>query len=208
MFCPSCGAEDRQSTQFCRACGTDLRVVRTSLERPDAISASAASAREEIGRAIAEKIREMEGSRDLKRVAEDVLPQIEKFLESPGERRLRLRQAGVITAATGLGVGLGALLLSSALFNHELIQLTVLFVAFGIITFLVGLGLMVTNDRRFGGQRGEASDRSEAQRQGLLDEKLPPQLRAGEVERTPTTSNLMNAAPSVTEHTTHHLKSQ
>ncbi|HEX7530127.1 MAG TPA: hypothetical protein VF333_03205, partial [Pyrinomonadaceae bacterium] len=69
-------------SQYCRACGTDLRPVRTTLERPDSITAVAVSAREEIGRAVADKIREVEDSRDLKRVAEDVLPQIEKFLES------------------------------------------------------------------------------------------------------------------------------
>jgi hypothetical protein len=56
------------------------------LERPDSITASAVSAREQISQAMAEKIRQMEPD-DLKRVAEDVLPQIEKFLESPEEKR-------------------------------------------------------------------------------------------------------------------------
>src|SRR2546425_6524742 len=50
MFCPSCGSEERQASQYCRACGTDLRPVRVSIERPDSITASAVSAREEIGR--------------------------------------------------------------------------------------------------------------------------------------------------------------
>ena len=96
MFCPSCGSNEQMS-QYCRACGTDLRPVRTTLERPDSITASAVSAREEIGRAVADKIREVEDSRDLKRVAEDVLPQIEKFLESYEEKRLRRIRAGVIS---------------------------------------------------------------------------------------------------------------
>ena len=65
MFCPNCASEERQATQFCRACGTDLRAVRISLERPDSITASAVTAREEIGRAIAQKIRELETARDL-----------------------------------------------------------------------------------------------------------------------------------------------
>src|SRR6266568_7581929 len=103
MFCPSCGSEERQASQYCRACGTDLRPVRVSIERPDSITASAVSAREEIGRAVAEKIREVEDSRDLKRVAEDVLPQIEKFLESYEEKRLRRVRAGVVVAASGFG---------------------------------------------------------------------------------------------------------
>src|SRR5260370_40968032 len=89
MFCPSCGSEERQASQFCRACGSDLRAVRVSLERPDSITASAITARQEIGRAIAEKNREGEDAYELKKVAENVLPQIEKILESHEEKRLR-----------------------------------------------------------------------------------------------------------------------
>jgi len=58
MFCPECGIEERHSNQFCRACGSDLRRVRSAVESPDTITASAVSARDEIGRAIAAKIRE------------------------------------------------------------------------------------------------------------------------------------------------------
>src|SRR5258708_14797657 len=115
MFCPSCGSEERQATQFCRACGTDLRQVRVSLEQPDSVTAIAVSAREEIGRAVAEKIREVEDADDLKRVAEDLLPQIEKFLESYEEKRLRRIRAGVIVAASGLGTGILGLIISAAL---------------------------------------------------------------------------------------------
>src|SRR5881296_1811010 len=113
MFCPSCGSEERQASQYCRACGTDLRPVRVSLERPDSITASAVSAREEIGRAVAEKIREVEDAHELKKVAEDVLPQIEKFLESPEEKRLRRVRAGVVTAAAGLGGAIFMVLMSA-----------------------------------------------------------------------------------------------
>src|SRR6202165_1320831 len=112
MFCPSCGSEERQASQFCRACGTDLRVVRVSLERPDSITASAVSAREDIGRAVAAKIREVEDAGELKQVAEDVLPQIEKFLESYEEKRLRRLRIGVITAASGLGAAILGLVMS------------------------------------------------------------------------------------------------
>src|SRR5207249_8758069 len=103
MFCPGCGSEERQATQFCRACGTDLRAVRVSLERPDSITASAVSAREDIGRAVAERIREVEDAHELKKVAEDVLPQIEKFLESHEEKRLRRMRAGVVVSSIGGG---------------------------------------------------------------------------------------------------------
>src|SRR6202171_1502752 len=102
-------------SQYCRACGTDLRPVRTTLESPDSITASAVSAREEIGRAVADKIREVEDARDLKRVAEDVLPQIEKFLESYEEKRLRRVRAGIIVAASGFGTGMLGLTMSLVL---------------------------------------------------------------------------------------------
>src|SRR6266480_4146057 len=108
MYCPTCGSEERQISQYCRACGTDLRVVRRGLERPDTITASAVSAREQISQVMAEKIRELEDADDLRRGAEDVLPQIETFLESPEEQRLRRVRAGIVTAAIGLG---GALLI-------------------------------------------------------------------------------------------------
>src|SRR6266550_9325598 len=119
MFCPSCGSEERQASQYCRACGTDLRPVRVSLERPDSVTASAVSARADIGRAVADRIREVEDTYELKKVAEDVLPQIEKFLESPEEKKLRRVRAGVVVAASGLG---GALLIFLMSLNaHDLI---------------------------------------------------------------------------------------
>jgi hypothetical protein len=54
---------------------------------------------------MAAKIREVDDSH-LHRIAEDVLPQIEKFLESPEEKRLRRMRVCVITAASGLGITL------------------------------------------------------------------------------------------------------
>src|SRR6476659_9577468 len=134
MYCPSCGSEERQLSQFCRACGTDLRLVRTTLESPDAITASAVSAREQISQAFADRIRELDSGKELEHVAEDVLPQLEKFLESPEERRLRRIRGGVITATVGLGLTIVTLIM--ALADPDFF----LFVTPGLITFLVGLG--------------------------------------------------------------------
>src|SRR5260221_1979656 len=103
MFCPSWGPEERRGSQYCRAWGTDLRPVRISLERPDSVTASAVSARSDIGRAVADRIREVEDAHELKKVAEDVLPQIEKFLESYEEKRLRRMRAGVVVSSIGVG---------------------------------------------------------------------------------------------------------
>jgi hypothetical protein len=209
MFCPSCGSEERQATQFCRACGTDLRAVRTSLERPDSITASAVSAREEIGRAVAQKIREVEDARELKKVADHVLPQIAKFLESPEEKRLRRMRAGVVTAAAGLGTTIAGLVLASVIYCSVGQTLTVGAASLGLLMFLVGLGLVI-NAIRFTAPRKAIEDNSsDALAQSLLDEGYSaPQIRNDSQSsiRVQTTSNLAQPG-SVTDHTTLHLKS-
>ena len=201
MYCPSCGSEERQLSQFCRACGTDLRIVRNSLENPDAITQSAVSAREHIGMAVADKIRQMSSAKDLEKVAEDILPPFEKFLESPEEKRLRRIRAGVITAAIGLGATIVTTLIAIDRGDAFLIMPS-------FITFLVGLGIVI-NGMMFTVPRkklpGNADD---ALSQKMLDSRVNrPAYEA------PAPANLTNElAPasksqvtSITEHTTHHL---
>jgi len=201
MFCPSCGSEERQASQYCRACGTDLRPVRVSLERPDSVTASAVSAREEIGRAVAQKIREVEDARELKKVAEDVLPQIEKFLESPEEKRLRRMRAGVILSSIGLGATILMALMTLVAQSAD-IQGFLGGMGLGIVTFFIGLGFLL--NAFFFTRPGQAiTDHSaDARSQTALDSVYAPaQLRSQ------TTSNLAQPVASVTEHTTLHLKS-
>jgi len=211
MFCPSCGSEERQATQFCRACGTDLRAVRVTLEQPDSITASAVSAREEIGRAMADKIREVEDTRDLKRVAEDVLPQIEKFLESYEEKRLRRVRAGVIVASSGFGTAILGLVMGAVLRGPDA-ESALILIGLGAVAFAIGLAF-VLNGLLFTRPRKGLEDHSpDARAQNLLDAGYAsPQLRSGGEGqpsfRSQTTSNLSNSqGASVTEHTTHHLK--
>ena len=179
-----------------------MRGVRLSLERPDSITASAVSAREQISQAMAEKIRQMEPD-DLKRVAEDVLPQIEKFLESPEEKRLRRVRAGVVTAATGIGAALLIFLLSVG--AHDLIP----FISLGVITFLIGLG-MIINGLAFTIPRKALLDRTaEAKAQKELEMRngsYTSPTAAPLAAQSQTTNDLMGSRPSVTEHTTHQLK--
>ena len=203
MYCPSCGSEERQLSQFCRACGTDLRIVRNSLENPDAITQSAISAREHIGMAVADKIRQMKSAKDLERVAEDVLPQFEKFLESPEERRLRRIRAGVITAAIGLGASFIFLIL--AMDKLELIPVITPF----FVTFLVGIGVIINGLLFTVPRKRLPGDVHDAMEQSLLDASL----NRGALYEAPAAPNLTNElAPSVrpqpvsvAEHTTHHL---
>jgi hypothetical protein len=137
MYCPTCGAEERQPIQFCRTCGTNLRAVQTAIQPADAITASAISAREEIGRAIAMRISSLERAKDLSKVAEEVLPEVEKFLESPAERRLRRLRAGVMMTAIGIGATLFLLMLSAFSDGHDVPW------AVGFVPFFIGLAMIV-----------------------------------------------------------------
>jgi hypothetical protein len=202
MYCPSCGSDERQPSQFCRACGTDLRVVRTSLERPDAITASAVSAREHIGLAIADQIRQMRTGKDLEHIAEDVLPSFEKFLESPEERRLRRLRAGVITSVIGFAVAFVSLLVA--------INTGDFFLALpGFITFMIGLGIIL-NGLLFTVPRKELpGGTSDALAQKVLDSvhsrtRYEPPVAGSLTNEVGPGTNPQLA--SVTEHTTHHLK--
>jgi hypothetical protein len=170
------------------------------------ITASAVSAREQISRVMAEKIRQMESAEDLKKVAEDILPEIEMFLESPEERRLRRVRAGVVTAAVGVGGALLIFLMS--LGAHDLIP----FISLGVITFLIGLGLII-NGLAFTIPRKTLADRSDdAQSQRELDAKTQTangtnQLSPGSQSTNdlPSPDSRLAGRPSVTEHTTHQL---
>lgn len=186
-------------SQYCRACGTDLRAVRAGLERPDAITNSAATAREEIGRAIASQIRELKTGRDLERVAEDVLPKIEKFLEAPEEKRLRRMREGVITTAVGLGAMLMFLLIAIVTRHEELLIAS----AAATVLFLIGLGIII-NGTMLTVQKKQISDRKlEAAMQSELD-KLPGGATADMRELPPPS----NPPQSVIEHTTHRLSNE
>jgi len=196
MFCPSCGSEERQVSQYCRACGVDLRAVRITLEQPDPITASAVSARDEIGRAIADRIRDLETGRDLAKVAEDVLPQIEKFLESPHQRRLRGIREGIVMSAIGLGATLFFFLMS-------LDQKDVVFLmGLGVTAFLIGLGIIL-NALLFTVPKQFVPGHSLVNRQRGSIDAAPERVILERNELS--TAEPLSPPPSVTEQTTHHL---
>lgn len=206
MYCPSCGSEERQLSQFCRACGTDLRIVRNSLENPDAVTQSAVSAREHIGMAVADKIRQMSTAKELERVAEDVLPHFEKFLESPEEKRLRRIRSGIVTSAIGLGASI--ILLVMAIDKSEILP----YITPALITFLVGVGVIVNGLVFTVPRKSLPGDAYDALSQKVLDSganmnRIPYEAPAA--ASLPAAANLTNelapSQPSITEHTTHHL---
>jgi hypothetical protein len=193
MFCPSCGLGEKQLNQFCRACGADLRSVRLVLESPDNVTASAVSARDEIGRAIAAKIRETQSIDELSQVTEDVLPEIEKFLESPGEKRLRRTRTGVVTASVGLGATLLLFLIS--LQDKEAYFLP----AAGLVVFFIGLGIIINGLLFTIPPKSVADNSLDARSQRELDVANP---QADEL----VLSASNDVFSSVTENTTQQLK--
>jgi hypothetical protein len=208
MYCPSCGSEERQKSQFCRACGTDLRIVRNSLENPDAVTQSAISAREHIGMAVADKIRQLNSAKELEHVAEDVLPHFEKFLESPEEKRLRRIRAGIVTAAIGLGASIIGLIM--ALDKPDIFP----YVTPALITFLVGIGVIINGLLFTLPQKSLPGDAYDALSQTVLDSnanvnRLPYEAPAAANLPPSTLTNELTPAQrsqsSITEHTTHHL---
>lgn len=198
MFCPGCGLEEIQSNQFCRACGTDLRPVRYALEAPDNITASAVSARDEIGRAVAAKIREASLS-ELPDVAEDVLPEIEKFLESPEEKKLRRVRAGIVVSFIGVGATIAFAAAAILMKDNGIFMVA----GAGLVCFFIGLGLVV-NGLFLTVPRKSLSDRSgEGASQRELDARLPGlDVKTNDLA-LPEPANLFS---SVTENTTRHLE--
>ncbi len=151
--------------------------------------------------AVADKIRQMKTAKELEKVAEDILPPFEKFLESPEEKRLRRIRAGVITAAIGLGATIVTFLM--AMDKIDVFP----FITPPLITFLVGLG-MIINGMLFTVPRKKLpGDAYDALSQKALDSGVnrPPY----EVAPTNLTNELAPATKaqvsSITEHTTHHL---
>lgn len=177
--------------------------MRNSLENPDAVTQSAISAREHIGMAVADKIRQMSSAKELELVAEDVLPHFEKFLESPEEKRLRRIRAGIITAAIGLGATIVTLLIAFDKIDFFP------FVTPPLITFLVGIGVIVNGLVFTVSRKQLPGDAYDALSQKVLDSgvnRIPYEApAAGQLTNELPTAPRLQAA-SITEHTTHHLK--
>jgi len=174
--------------------------VRAGLERPDTIASAAVNARLEVGRAIADKIREIEGDDDLKHVVEDVLPKIEKFLESPEEKRLRRMRAGIITSAVGVGAILMFFLI--ALFTRQ--EEVLVAMGAGVVAFIIGVGILINGKSLSVPNKQEATERApETASQNVLD-RLTAGARNGQKELRASA----NQPLSVVEHTTHKLSNE
>jgi hypothetical protein len=136
MYCPNCGSEEREATPFCRNCGRDMRPVRTAVAAPNL---AGSTAREEIGRAFAARIRDIRDADEMSTFAEEVLPEIEKFLETPWEKRMRRLRTGMILTFIGVGVAIGMSLAAALSHENDMFFLA----ALGIVTAFLGLGFIL-----------------------------------------------------------------
>jgi len=193
MFCPNCGFEEEGRIKFCRKCGIELNTLRVALERPDVLS-GARAAREEIAREVAARIAELKGSRDFTRMVEHVLPQVEKFLETPEEKRLRHLRDGMITACSGVGI----IILSIALLvvTHTAAAGLIPGAA-GALVVMVGLGMMLAGAfftvPRKSATRLPVPSRPDADARRLDTDPvgLPPNPLAGPPSVTEETTDLL-----------------
>ena len=197
MFCPSCGTQEREPYQFCRACGGDLRSLRAGMMVASGPVDSAVTAREEIGRAVAAKIRDLKSAKELSKVVEEVLPEVEKFLEMPEERRLRRLRAGLVMQA--IGIGAAAFFVLFSMQSEDMLPMSGL----GIVMFLIGLATFL-NGRYL--TVPNTSNRLEEERMRLRDALDQPRLDAGRLIRE--SDVYLDPPPSVVEHTTRELRGE
>lgn len=149
--------------------------------------------------AVADKIRQMKSAKDLEKVAEDVLPQFEKFLESPEEKRLRRIRVGVITSAVGMALIIVFLVILRRVEAFP-------FMTGAFVTFLIGMGTILNGLLFTVPRKRLPGDAADALSQNLLDSGLNRSLYEAPPARSLTNELTPTAQPaSVTEHTTHHL---
>jgi hypothetical protein len=161
------------------------------------VTDAAANARAEIGRAIADKIREMKQPGELAEMAEDILPKIEEFLETPEERRLQRMRSAVITSAIGLGVMISFILVALAANDPGLL----IPAGGGLVTFFISIA-MILNAKLFTVPKNQITDRApDAALQKALD-----RASLGAAGAPKELSPAQKQPPSVIEHTTHRLQ--
>jgi hypothetical protein len=191
MICPRCASEQRDELKFCKSCGANLEAVRYVLDN-----------------------REIPAGFDWSKtwVADMFLSQAEqkrrkRQLElqsgiTPEEKRRTEIKAGVITAATGLGVALllyflmqGIILSGRAAGSEEI--LSRLWIA-GVIPLFVGLALII-NGVFVSRKQGDRTEGWDSDSISLASSPTRRTLGVGDIDQAGP------ATFSVTEGTTKHL---
>jgi hypothetical protein len=124
------------------------------------------------------------------------LPEVEKFLESPAEKRLRRMRIGMIMSSIGFGTALGITLVSLAMKDDDVIFLA----AMGVVAFFIGIGFILNGVFLTVPRTGLPDKSSDAASQRKLDSG---RAQTNDLVLPEADSSLFS---SVTEHTTRHLK--
>lgn len=197
MTCPHCGQDNQQPTRFCRKCGANLeqgpgqsaRVATSDTQQP-----AKPGSREDLARVLVERIQnevrqpkpfnlwESVFGEDRSEEIEGLVSALNKFLESPEEKRLRRIRAGVVTASIGIGFCFFAGIFFDAVANTITAPAASSIVraifALGLIPFSIGLGLTING--LFFTRTRVASAEYETMRQGLDDvRRLGAQVGTG-----------------------------
>jgi hypothetical protein len=195
MFCPKCGSTQNDDLKFCKACGSNLGVVREALSTGQAPSKFDWS-----NTWVAEMFQSSEQAirkeKELERL-KGITPEV--------KRRNEIK-AGVIVSSVGLGVMVflyflmqGIILAGDIKPGDEFI-LSRIWIA-GLIPFLIGIALIINGafiSKMFAGNENRVAEteRQTTQLRGVGDNTyLPPA----------DTNDLFPAGFSVTDETTQHL---
>jgi hypothetical protein len=190
MICPRCASEQSDELKFCKACGANLEAVRYVLDNRE-IPAGFDWSKTWVADMFLSQAEQKRRKRQI-----EILSGI-----TPEEKRQTEIKAGVITAATGLGVAFllyflmqGIILSGRAAGSEEI--LSRLWIA-GVIPIFVGIALIIN---------GVFVSRKGDRRESLLTD--PNSLAAQPDRRTLSVGEIDQTGPatfSVTEGTTKHL---
>jgi hypothetical protein len=189
-FCPKCGLDNQPDRNFCRGCGTNLRLVKQALEPgptadvPNGMTQTTQYAIDTVLRKISEL--QLDDASDL----EEVVEQVGKLTESDELRKVRYARNGIVTVAIIAGAlcffGL-AFLSGRDAPTVMLFALVSIFLAIVVPLLLYMLYQLTRPLRR--------------------SETPPRELPAAPIQQPPATPpQVSHRAPrSVTEHTTQQL---
>ncbi|HKQ74202.1 MAG TPA: hypothetical protein VJ810_10920 [Blastocatellia bacterium] len=192
--CPACGADIHQPTLYCRRCGADIRAVQMALDKPDITTGAAG--RDEVLRAIADKVREMKTDEAFNDSGKEILSEVEKLLQSPEEKRLKQIRDGIGYLSIGLGIALYYLLREVFLNEGSLV------LGAAIVALMVGLAHIINGV--FFSIAGDQRKRNLAELRAGANEPIAPNDQRTTQKSLADLSD--QASPSVTEGTTRELQ--
>lgn len=201
MFCPQCGANQKEELKFCNLCGANLHAVRqvvATRETDDKFDWSKTWVAE-MFLSEAERKRRLQEQKTVEHQLESqrgITPEVKRYNEI---------KAGIITASVGLGAAIflfffmRGIILSGQTAPHDEEILGRIWIA-GVVPFLIGIALII-NGMFVSKKIVEVIRRAE-------NPQSPPALGGHTSPRSLSSADTAEISPSnfsVTEETTKHL---